>query len=715
MSKGGAASSAAAAAGLDEGPVTSKGHSEPLQEVKREEPLDPLVPYAQMEEDSPNSNPAFLGRGIGRRLLILILLFSSLVTLVLTGVQLYFDYKRDVASISDRFVEIEQSVMLSIAGSLWDVDIEQLELQMEGILRLPDIQAVEVRETVSDVRKPLVLLVGSRQDEAVLSHQIPVVYLDRGKQRVIGTLYIEATLREVYARLWEKTLVILASQGIKTFLVSLFILFAVHWLVTRHLRGVARFASEFDVREKREEYRLDRTAPKKPDELDQVVHSFNQMCGNLTKAYTDLNAINEELEERVEERTRNLKEEVLERQSAEEAVRFSEKRFRDIAETVTDLFWETDGELRITLVSGHFHLIGMPVGNALVGLGLSSLIGQKAGFDPNPTWQEAVSDWQKSRAAFKSEEFQFLKRGEVALVVSISGVPIWDEGGMFKGFRGSIRDITHRRRAEAMIRESNELLEQRVLARTIELSNAKEEAEIANRSKTEFLNNMSHELRTPLNAVIGFSDMMRKEILGPVGNAQYRSYADDIYDSGNYLMGIISDILDVSKIEAGKLNLDIDTVCVGEAVEKCCSMMRERAVDGGVELQASPDLMPIHLKVDERRFMQVVINLVANAIKFTPKGGQVSVSAARRSDEWLVILVADTGIGIPREKQIDVFNPFARVESSMIREHEGVGLGLSIVKSLVEQHGGEITLKSEEGEGTTIAISFPPECIASSD
>ena len=651
-----------------------------------------------------------LRQGIGRRLLVFILLFSSFVTLLLTAIQLYLDYHRDVRSISERFVEIEQSYLNSIAGSLWDVDAEQLRTQLEGIRRLPDIQAVEVRETVGNVRNPLRVTVGEPQDRAVLSRQVPVIYQDRDKAREIGILYIEATLEEVYARLWEKGLVILASQGIKTFLVSFFILFVVHRLVTRHLVSLAGYAGRYDFFSDPDEYRLERKRPQRPDELDQVVSSFNAMCRNLNIAYKNLNAANQDLESRVEERTRDLVQEITEREAAEAALRFSEKRFRDIAETVTDLLWETDGDLCISLVSGHVHLIGLAPGEQMAGAPMANLLNSAHGFDPNPEWENAVVAWHMDRQPFRNEEFEFGRDGETSLVISVSGLPIRDKDGEFRGFRGSIRDITDRKRAEALVRESNELLEQRVRARTLELTSAMEEAEIANRSKTEFLNNMSHELRTPLNAVIGFSEMMQNEVLGPLENPQYKAYAGDIHASGKYLLDIINEILDVSRVETGQLTLELSDVASGDLVERCCTMMRDKADTAGVALDfEAPEGAP-RMRIDERRFMQIVLNLLSNAIKFTPAGGTVAVSI-RAQAEGAMLVVRDSGIGIPSDRQEEVFKPFARLGSSLIAKHEGVGLGLSIVKSLVEQHGASLSLSSLEGQGTEIRILFPADSI----
>ena len=246
-------------------------------------------------------------------------------------------------------------------------------------------------------------------------------------------------------------------------------------------------------------------------------------------------------------------------------------------------------------------------------------------------------------------------------------------------------------------------LEDRVQTRTAELEKEMQRAELANRTKTEFLNNMSHELRTPLNAVIGFSDMMRHEYLGPMENSAYLGYAEDINQSGNYLLSIINDILDVSRIEAGAIELEETEIVLASIVEACIEMVRERARNS--ELRLEKDLlldMPL-IWADARRLKQVLLNLLSNAMKFTAEGGVIKIQTyLEMSDEGEscpVMEVSDSGIGIDPENLKEVLEPFGKVETSMVRKHEGIGLGLPIVKALVEQHDGTLKITSQVGRG----------------
>jgi signal transduction histidine kinase len=241
-----------------------------------------------------------------------------------------------------------------------------------------------------------------------------------------------------------------------------------------------------------------------------------------------------------------------------------------------------------------------------------------------------------------------------------------------------------------------------------ELSQAKEIAEQANSTKSRFLANISHELRTPLNAIIGFSEIMQREILGPLKNPRYREYSGDIQTSAQLLLDLINDILDLSKAEAGQLEIHPETVDVGELVNSVVRLMRDQAQAAQLHLVAfiHVDIPPV--RGDVRRMKQVLINLISNAIKFTPSGGTVEVTA-RCEDNLLKIIVNDTGIGIAPDQIGKVFLPFQQVASEISRRHTGTGLGLPLAKHLVELHGGQLTLASELGRGTTVAAHFPVE------
>jgi len=263
--------------------------------------------------------------------------------------------------------------------------------------------------------------------------------------------------------------------------------------------------------------------------------------------------------------------------------------------------------------------------------------------------------------------------------------------------------------------EQNELLEEMVRERTEELRTAKEHAELVNRGKTEFLANMSHELRTPLNAIIGFSDIMKKEMFGPIGNPGYREYANDINESGDHLLKLINDILDLSKIEAGKYELLEEYLHVDEIISSTLRLLAVRASESSVETRVElPEELPL-LYADERGLKQIFINLLSNAVKFTPAGGRVTVGAEIGDAQDLIITVADTGIGMSKEDLPKALAAFEQVDSSLARKYEGTGLGLPLAKSLTELHGGTLEISSEPGVGTTVTVSMPTERVFEAD
>ena len=238
----------------------------------------------------------------------------------------------------------------------------------------------------------------------------------------------------------------------------------------------------------------------------------------------------------------------------------------------------------------------------------------------------------------------------------------------------------------------------------------KTRAEEANQAKSKFLANMSHELRTPLNAIIGFSEIMESGMFGPLGAEKYNEYCGDIRSSGEYLLDVINDILDMAKIEAGRIRLDFEELDLDTLLSEAMRVVSARAQDKQLALVAkiSPEL---GLRADRRALKQIVLNLLSNAVKFTPSGGRVTVRG-RAADNCVVLAIADTGIGIAKDALTRLGRPFEQVESQLTKSHHGSGLGLAIAKSLVELHGGRMRIRSTLGKGTLVVVRMPtrPQC-----
>lgn len=263
-----------------------------------------------------------------------------------------------------------------------------------------------------------------------------------------------------------------------------------------------------------------------------------------------------------------------------------------------------------------------------------------------------------------------------------------DEDGDVSALFGIMQDITERTLHER------------------DLYEAKDAAERAYAAKSQFLANMSHELRTPLNAIIGFSEMMQSQLLGPIGTPKYIDYITGIRESGEHLLDLISDILDMSKIEAGKYELDLEEMNINKIIPLAAHMMEGRAQEARINIGVDMPKDNLQIVADRRAIMQIVLNLLSNAVKFTQPGGSVKIECLPRED-YVCIRVIDTGIGIPANKIDVVTRPFEQAASSYTREHEGTGLGLSITKDLIELHGGSLHIESTVGVGTTVTIRLP--------
>ena len=243
---------------------------------------------------------------------------------------------------------------------------------------------------------------------------------------------------------------------------------------------------------------------------------------------------------------------------------------------------------------------------------------------------------------------------------------------------------------------------------THELMDARDQAMAADRTKSAFLATMSHELRTPLNAVIGFSEMMGQEVLGPLGDPRYLEYCESIRDSGRHLLAVINDVLDLSKVEAGKLQLHLEDVDLWQMMEECRRLVRIKGMEAGVELSLErPAAALPTLRADAVKLKQVVLNLLSNAMKFTPRGGRVAMSLGPLPGERVFLRIADTGIGMTEAEVGLAVQPFQQVDNSHTRKYEGTGLGLPLAKALAEHHGGSLEIASAPGQGTVVTVILP--------
>ncbi len=396
-----------------------------------------------------------------------------------------------------------------------------------------------------------------------------------------------------------------------------------------------------------------------------------------------LAAAQEQLERRVRDRTRALLQEVAQRQRAESVLRESEQRIRTIADALPGLIAYIDHDRHFRFANRqHLDWLGLApdsmVGRAAVEVLPADLRDLMA-----PHLDAVLAGNEVSYGGWITAQ-----NGE-RCAIQATHLPHRAADGEVLGFFSLVLDVTTSRLAEQQLRA------------------AKEAAELADRAKSEFLANMSHELRTPLNAIIGFSDVMRSEVMGPLGSEAYCGYADDIHESGQHLLEVINEILDMSKVEAGQVELFPEEVGLADLARQTLPLLRERADQARVQLRYALDEDLPPLLVDARRFKQILLNLLSNAIKFTPPGGIVRLWAEVEADGSLTIAVADDGIGMDAEGIAKALRPFGQVDGSLARRFDGTGLGLPLTKAFIELHGGRLDLISAIGHGTIAKVHVP--------
>jgi PAS domain S-box-containing protein len=399
---------------------------------------------------------------------------------------------------------------------------------------------------------------------------------------------------------------------------------------------------------------------------------------------------------------------------ARDALRESEAKYRRIFETLEDLYYQTDVHGVITVLSQSAlrltgwtqeELIGRPVAEVYV--------------DPDDRGG-LIGLLMKDRYV-KDYELLLKTKDGSAVHVSLGAQILLDDHGKFCGVSGILRDIGERKKAEESIRQANIQLKET----TVRANEMAEQAEAANRAKSDFLANMSHELRTPLNGIIGFTELVADQQVGDLNDTQ-TEYLNDVLASSRRLLSLINDVLDLAKIEAGKMGLTLSEVDIEGLLKSSLTVVKEKATNHHIRLLSHFEGLPEEIEADQRKLKQIVHNLLSNAVKFTPDGGVVTLSAASGphaqtafnarpfpipTDDrgrFVIISVSDTGIGIEEEDIIRIFNPFEQADGSIRRKFQGTGLGLSLTKRLVELHKGTIWAESAgEGQGSTFRVLLP--------
>ena len=604
--------------------------------------------------------------------------FSSLITIVVSAFQLWLEYDRDISAIDAGFQQVERSYLDSISENVWESDSGRLGLLVNGITEFPDFNFASIH----DENGQELIKIGLDNDDNSIRRTYALNYQFRGEEIAIGELKVVAGLSSVYGRTLDRVGIILLSNGVKTFLVAMFMFVAVYFLFTRRLESLTEFADNMDFSASKESLHVDRSfLSGNRDEVDQLTDAINDMKKRLFLSH-------EKIEEQVRERTKSLYEEIEVRKKIES----QRRKLAGAVEQSPNVVFITDVDGVIEYVNPKF--------TELMGYSDKEAVGSKpniikSGDTPSEVYKDlwsTILSGNEWRGELKDKR----KNGEVFWASALI-TPVRDEDGIVTNFVAMHEDITERKSVEKAMREARHV------------------AEVASKAKTDLLANMSHELRTPLNAIIGFSETMTSSIFGPLGNKQYEEYAEIIHTSGRHLLQIINDILDVSAVEAGKLELREELVNISDISESSIRILRPKTEEGGIMLSGieATDLPP--MLADPLRLKQIFLNLLSNAVKFTPENGTVSCDAYIDNEKNMVITIADTGVGMDEEGVKKALDKFGQVDTSLTRSHEGTGLGLPLTKGLVELHGGTMEIESKLGEGTMVKIRFPSERVVSLD
>jgi two-component system cell cycle sensor histidine kinase PleC len=401
---------------------------------------------------------------------------------------------------------------------------------------------------------------------------------------------------------------------------------------------------------------------------------------------------------------------VTEQMRLAESSHTADIRLRDAIETISEAFVLWDAENKLVMCNSKYQqLHGIPETVLQPGAAYATVIG--AGHQPVVRAQiPSEGRVEEGARSFEAQlndgrwlqisERRTKDGGFVSVGTDITTIKRHEEK-LIDGERRLMATIADLRQS----RQKLELQAQEMVELAEKYSEQKDRAEAANRTKSEFLANISHELRTPLNAIIGFSEIMQSGLFGPLGSPKYGEYCQDINASGNFLLNVINDVLDMARIEAGRLTLDMEPLQLDEIVDEAARVMSPEAAARKVTIEADLE-DTLSLNADRRAVKQMVLNLLSNAVKFTPENGHIGIRA-RRIGQAVTLTIEDNGIGIPKEALKKLGQPFEQVQNQFTKSHKGSGLGLAITRSLAELHGGAMRIRSQEGRGTIVSIRLP--------
>ncbi|MCG8337296.1 MAG: ATP-binding protein [Proteobacteria bacterium] len=642
----------------------------------------------------------FKQRSISRKLILYIIVFSSVVTLLATSFQVYLEYQRDMDVIERTLSDIENSYLPSVINNVWIMDDESLQEQLKGIVKLPDIKHLQLEAEGAHI-----IAAGEEQTNDTIKRAFKLIYSDKKGDTDLGVLEVYADLKGVYQRVWDRAMVILATQAMIISLLSAFIIAVFYLLIGRHLQTMSEYTRSlaFDALEKPLVLRRN-SKDRHLDELKQLELSINEMRENLTS-------------------------DILKRESIERQLRESEDKHRTLLDNIPQKIFYKDSQSVYITCNNNYAADLNTTKQAIVG---------KTDYDfyPRNVAEKYRADDQaviREKITRELEEF-YVKDGNEFIVQTIK-TPIFDSEGNNIGLLGIFWDITEKKKYEQELQKAKDELELRVSERTARLQEinnrleeevaihkqteeklifAKQDAERANKAKSEFLSNISHELRTPMHHILNYSRFgLEKNKQVPLEKLIH--YFSQIRKTGNRLMILLNDLLDLSKLESGRAEYKVKRHNILKVLEDASAEIRFLAREKEVELIINTEQAELYVHCDAYKVGQVFRNLLSNAIKYSPIGHKVTVSLSQRetvtSEEktkYLRISVTDQGIGIPEKEYESIFDKFTQ-SSKTKTGAGGSGLGLAICKEIVEGHKGRIWAINNSSGGATFYFTLPME------
>lgn len=591
-------------------------------------------------------------RSIARKLILYVILFSSLITLLITAAQLYYDYSKELDSIHNSLDQIEKVHLKTLSGDVWAVDRQSAKIQLDGILKVPDLEYIEIREN-----DELWLNTGIQRSRNVIEKTFPIKYFTRGEYRNLGQLKVVATLDNVYNRLLNKALTIFLSNAVKTFLVAGFMLILFYRLVTRHIQKIASFVEQHDI----DSENLDKLVLENTDNTSGEENELVALCNHLNAMQEKINA-------------------------SYSKIKASEEKYRRLVELAQEGIWTIDEK-------GETIFVNPSMANML-GYSVEEMLGKHLfDFMDEHGKEIAASNMERRRSGIhESHDFEFLRKDGRRIYATLATAPIFDSNGKYTGAIAGVMDITARIEAEKRLLMDQQLLEDTVHDRTRAL-------EVSNKELEAFSYSVAHDLRTPLRSITSFSQILKEEENDNI-SAEGKLNLERIIRAGKSMSRLIDELLELSRIS--RAEIVYDDISLSQTANNILNSLITETPDRKCKIHIADNM---HIKADKTLIEILLVNLLHNAWKFTK---EKEISNIEFGEEYRdgepVFYIKDNGIGFDMKYKHKLFEAFQRLHGA---DYSGNGIGLATVKRIVNRHGGKVWAEAKENAGATFYFTIP--------